>query len=133
MPPTSENKQTKAPEITPELLALVEALRKPVKTDKEIAAERAQEQERADMRSIEKQRQANRAAEQNSCSHEHETGVGTPVVYVASLNRLYCQHCHAWIFSNPQEAAFYASNIAPEKHPMLWNRHFGRAMASGLL
>jgi hypothetical protein len=84
------------------------------------------------MREIYKQKDANKAADQSSCQHEHETGVGTPVVYITSLNRLYCQHCALWIFSSAHEAAQYGSLVAPEKHPVLWNRLFAKAMASGL-
>jgi hypothetical protein len=133
MPPTSEVKQAAAVTglTADDIVKIVEAARKPVKTEKELRDEAAIKAEQESMRAIEKQRQANRAAEQNGCQHEHETGVGTPVVYVASLNRLYCQHCHLWIFPTPQEAAQNGSTVAPEKHPALWNRYFSKAYASG--
>jgi hypothetical protein len=115
-----------------DIVKIVEAARRPIKTDQEIREAANKEAERASMREIENRRLANRAAEQNGCQHEHETGVGTPVVYVASLNRLYCQHCHLWMFQTVSEAAQNGSNVSPEKHPALWNRFFSRAYASGM-
>jgi hypothetical protein len=133
----SEKQEVKqAPVITPEVIELIKGIvteaRKPVKTEKELREEAATKAEQESMRAIEKQRQANKAADQNACQHEHESGVGTPVVYVASLNRLYCQHCQLWIFSTPQEAAQNGSNVAFENHPKLWNRYFAKAYASGM-
>jgi hypothetical protein len=136
MPEDKKSTQPVAPALTPESAALIsqiiEAARKPVKTEAEIAAERAKEQERADMRAIYAQKDRNKAAEQNTCQHVHGDGVGTHVVYVPDLNRLYCQNCALWIFSTPAEAAQNGSRVAPEKHPELWNRHYGRATRGGM-
>jgi hypothetical protein len=135
MPEKNEVKPA-APVIDPSVAALIKDIvveaRRPVKTEKELREEAAAEDLRVNMRVIEKNRQTNKANEQNACQHVHGDGVGTHVVYVANLNRLYCQKCQAWIYSTIHEAAQNGSLIAPEKHPELWNRHWDRAVTGGM-
>jgi hypothetical protein len=135
MPEKIETKPA-APVIDASVAALIKDIvveaRKPVKSEKELREEASAEDLRVNMRQIEKNRQSNRAANQNACQHVHRNGVGTHVVYVADLNRLYCQKCEAWIFSTIHEAAQNGSLIAPEKHPDLWNRHLEAATTGGM-
>lgn len=115
-----------------DIVEIIKAARTPVKTEKELRDEAVAQQERAEMKDIFEQGERNKAADQNGCQHEYPTGVGTPVVYIASLNRLYCQHCALWIFQTVQEAAFNHSKVDPTLHPALWNRYFTKAMMAGL-
>src|SRR5439155_11045102 len=94
----SEAKQALAGLTAEDITRIIEAARKPVKTEKEIRDEQTREEERANLRAIHKQADRNKAADQNGCQHEHPNGVGTAVVYVAGLNRLYCQPCQLWSF-----------------------------------
>lgn len=79
-----------------DLLQLIQELRKPVKTEKELRDEAQAETDRKAMAETLKQNQQNKMARQQSCSHMRANG-STTAVYVVDLNKLYCQACSKWI------------------------------------
>lgn len=123
-----------APLIDPSVAALIKDIvveaRKPVKSDDQIKKEQEIVDHREVMRLEYENKRKNKAAEQNWCQHRHKSGVGSPVTYVANLNRLYCQHCALWIFPTIQEAAFNDSLVDPKKHPEMFDRLYQVALTA---
>jgi dTDP-D-glucose 4,6-dehydratase len=76
------------------LLKLVEAMRKPVKTEDQIREEAQKKADRETMGELLKQQEANRVANQAACLHTRRNGT-TPAVFVADALGGYflCQHC----------------------------------------
>lgn len=90
-----------------DLLSILAEIRKPVKSEKEIREEAQKEIDRKAMGETMALAERNRLRAQELCSHMRGNGT-TTTVYVADLNRLYCQACAKWII--------------PENEPDLFNR-----------
>jgi hypothetical protein len=91
------------------LLKLVEAMRKPVKTEEQIRAEEQAKKDRAIMGELLQQKEANRKAEQSACTHTRFNGT-TCAVYIANGNYMLCQHCHKVIRPSEEPALFSKLN-----------------------
>jgi hypothetical protein len=90
-----------------DMIDILEAVRKPVKTDEQIREERTKAQERAELAQSMRESEANRIANQRACTHMRKDG-STLAVYVTSLNFLLCQAC--------------GMVIKPVEEPELFNR-----------
>lgn len=75
-----------------QLKELIEAVRKPIKTETEIRAEEKAKQNRAALAATLKQNAENKRQEQENCSHMRSNG-STTAVYVTTLNAMLCQKC----------------------------------------
>ena len=86
-----------------DLLTLIQEIRKPVKTEKEIQAERQQEADRERMMETLKLQEHNRQEKQRLCSHMRANG-STTAVFITDMNKMYCQACAGWIspYENPE-------------------------------
>lgn len=92
-----------------DLISIIEAVRKPVKTDKEVRDEAQQEIDRKAMQETLRRAEENRLNSQKLCRHMRRDG-STQTVYITDLHRLYCQACAKWIL--------------PDAEPELFNTHY---------
>ena len=96
-----------------QLMQLINAIRTPVKTEKEINTELQLERDREAMAETLKTAERLKLHRQETCSHMRPNG-STTAVYIPDLNRLYCQACTKWIF--------------PEKEGDLFNKLYQLAL-----
>lgn len=99
-----------------DLIELLQAVRQPIVTPEEAAAKLQKEEDRKTMGETLARAEANRIQEQKNCAHMRSNG-STPAVYIANLNRMYCQHCYGWIYPQHVEGA-----KPHEVNPELFNK-----------
>jgi hypothetical protein len=86
-----------------QLLMLIEAMRKPVKSEKDIRDEEQAAADRKQMGEILEQARRNKLEDQKNCSHMRANGSTTAVWTGHPINKLYCQACSAWIGNEQPE------------------------------
>lgn len=92
-----------------DLLAIIEATRKPVKTEKEVRDEAQLAEDRKQMGQMLEVARRNKLETQASCSHKRKDGT-TMCVYTSDpINKLYCQKCAAWI--GPDKVAVFNEHM----------------------
>lgn len=90
------------------LLAVLEAARKPVVTEKELREEKDRQEQRAQNVAIQKELIANREFRQNTCTHRHQENNMPRVAYIQNgPPYLLCLKCQ--------------DIIRPEERPQLFN------------
>lgn len=88
-----------------DLIAIIEAARQPMKSEKEIRDEKQALADREQMGKLLEQGRVNKLAEQKACQHMRRDGSTTTVFCGLPLNKLYCQKCAAWI--GPDQAELF--------------------------
>lgn len=111
MPNETANERIKQTEDKPlgltksDLLELLTEVRKPVKTEEEIRAEKEKQADRAILADTLRLKEANKKAAQEACSHMRRDG-STTAVYVTNLQGMYCQACQLMIYPNEKPDIF---------------------------
>lgn len=118
----NESKQQAISGLTKEdLIAILEAVRKPVKSDKELRDEKQLELDREAMAATLKDAAARRLQDQKDCRHMRRDG-STQTVFIADLGRLYCQACQKWICAVP--VLDEKGNVVIAAEPEMFNTHY---------
>lgn len=105
-----------------DLIDILNAVRQPVLTEEQQAEKRQRQEDRKALGETLKQAEANRVQNQVNCTHKRFNGT-TAAVYIPNLDRLYCQHCHGWIYNRPT-----ADAKPHEVNPKLFNELYQLAI-----